>query len=77
MAKKYRLDEISPDEISPNIKNPRGEKPDEIQRDKTFEQLKDSVAQFGVLVPIVVHELKTSSPYKYILVDIVLKWQAN
>ncbi len=50
------------------MQNPRGEKPDEIQKDKTFEQLKDSVAQFGVLVPIVVHE-KAKSPYKYVLID--------
>lgn len=69
MANKYRLIEISPNEISPNIQNPRGEKPDEIQKDTTFEQLKDSVAQFGVLVPIVVHEIKEPGPHKYILID--------
>lgn len=69
MAKKYQLKEISPNEIAFNIQNPRGEKPDEIRKDKTFEQLKDSVAQFGVLVPIVVHEIKDPDPHKYILID--------
>ncbi len=69
MAGKYRLKQISPKEISPNIQNPRGESPEEIQKDKAFEQLKDSVSQFGVLVPIVVHEIKKPGPHKYILVD--------
>ena len=68
MAKKYRLEQISPKDIGFNRENPRGERPEEIYRDKAFEQLKDSVAQFGVLVPVVVHENKGAIP-KYILVD--------
>jgi len=66
---KYKLEEISPKDVQFNRQNPRGESPEEIQNDKTFEQLKDSVAQFGVLVPIVVHEAKTKGRKKYILVD--------
>jgi ParB/RepB/Spo0J family partition protein len=66
---KYRLQEISPREVRFSNQNPRGESPEEIQNDKTFEQLKDSVAQFGVLVPIVVHEAKAEGGKKYILVD--------
>ena len=68
MEKKYILDEISPKHIAFNRDNPRGESADEIRNDKEFEQLKDSVAQFGVLVPIVVHENKRGS-FKYVLVD--------
>ncbi len=69
MKEEYRLKQISPKDISPSIQNPRGESPDEIRKDKTFEQLKDSVAQFGVLVPIVVHEIQAPGQHKYILVD--------
>ncbi|MBW8034545.1 MAG: hypothetical protein FVQ79_02460 [Planctomycetes bacterium] len=67
--KKYRLVEVNPQEIAFNRENPRGESAAEIQRDKSFEQLKDSVAQFGVLVPIVVHENDEREGYNYILVD--------
>lgn len=69
MAEGYQLKQISPKDIAFNKQNPRGENADEIRRDKTFEQLKDSVAQFGVLVPVVVHEAKDSGEKKYILVD--------
>ncbi|MBE0535191.1 MAG: ParB N-terminal domain-containing protein [Phycisphaerae bacterium] len=68
MVAKYILKEIPPEQIAFNEDNPRGETPEEIKTDKAFEQLKDSVAQFGVLVPIVVHEAK-EGPQKYRLVD--------
>lgn len=70
MAGKYDLREVSPSEVKYNVHNPRGENEDVIQMDKSFEQLKDSVAQFGVLVPIVVHKLdKVEGKKKYVLVD--------
>jgi ParB family chromosome partitioning protein len=66
---KYKLQEISPNDVKFSTQNPRGESPKEIQSDKSFEQLKDSVAQFGVLVPIVVHIAEKDVGKKYILVD--------
>lgn len=69
MAKPYRLKQVLTKEIDFSRNNPRGEKAEQIKKDKTFEQLKDSVAQFGVLVPLVVHENKRSKGKKYILVD--------
>ena len=47
----------------------RGEKPEEIHRDKTFEQLKDSVYEFGVLVPIVVRPQTGEGRKPFVLVD--------
>jgi ParB/RepB/Spo0J family partition protein len=69
MAKPYRLRQVSPKEIRFSRDNPRGETPEDIKNDKTFEQLKDSVAQFGVLVPLVVHEKKMGDGKSYTLVD--------
>jgi ParB/RepB/Spo0J family partition protein len=66
--KRYLLKEIAPDEIAFNPHNPRAEGVDEIEADETFEQLKDSVYQFGVLVPVVVHDDPTSGK-RYRLVD--------
>lgn len=69
MSEKYSLRRISPRKVEFSHENPRGESPDEIQQDKTFEQLKDSVARYGVLVPIVVHEQDQTDGKRYILVD--------
>ena len=69
MKNTYELKEVSPEKVEFNRENPRGESAQEIKRDKEFEQLKDSVAQFGVLVPIVVHRKKSSQGKDYILVD--------
>ncbi len=69
MEKPYNLIPVPTKEIEFSRNNPRGEKPEQIKKDKTFEQLKDSVAQFGVLVPIVVHKKKRGKRKKYILVD--------
>ncbi len=66
----YKLKQVSPKEVQFNKQNPRGESEEEIFKDKSFEQLKDSVAQFGVLVPLVVHELRRKkNGKKYVLVD--------
>jgi ParB/RepB/Spo0J family partition protein len=65
---KYSLKEISPQKIAFNPKNPRGESESDILHDESFEQLRDSVAQFGVLVPLVVHKAKHHGK-DYILVD--------
>ena len=69
MARTYKLTEVSPTEVQFSKQNPRGESPEQIRNDKTFEQLKDSVYKFGVLVPIVVHRLPEGAKKKYILVD--------
>ena len=65
---KYDLKRVSPQDIDYNPSNPRGETEADIQNDDTFEQLKDSVYQFGVLVPVVVHE-QPGGPKPYRLVD--------
>jgi ParB/RepB/Spo0J family partition protein len=69
MAEQYRLKRVSPQKVRFNKQNPRGESEEVIKNDSTFEQLKDSVAQFGVLVPIVVHERGGADGKKYTLVD--------
>jgi ParB/RepB/Spo0J family partition protein len=69
MAHGYKLKEVSPNEVRFSGQNPRGESEEEIKNDQTFEQLKDSVARFGVLVPIVVHEKGGRDGKKYTLVD--------
>jgi len=67
----YRLEEIEPTSIEFNEFNPRDESADEIADDGEFEQLKDSVYKYGVLVPIVVHEQHTdpAKANRYRLVD--------
>ena len=70
MTSKYELKQVSPKDVQFSKQNPRGESKEEIFKDKSFEQLKDSVAQFGVLVPIVVHKLsREQDGKKYVLVD--------
>lgn len=70
MARKYDLQMISPEEVEFSDSNPRGESPEEISEDASFERLKDSVYEFGVLVPIVVHRQRASRKKKrYRLVD--------
>ncbi len=51
----YKLRQIDPKKITFNRANPRGETIDDILADPSFEQLKDSVYRYGVLVPVVVH----------------------
>ncbi len=70
MARKYDLKMISPEDVEFSDSNPRGESPEEISEDDSFERLKESVYEFGVLVPIVVHKQPASSRQKpYRLVD--------
>ena len=69
MTGQYKLRQVSPQEVRFNKQNPRGESEEVIKNDSTFEQLKDSVSQFGVLVPIVVHEKSGTDGKKYTLVD--------
>ena len=65
----YCLKQIRPDKVAFSDSNPRQESEDEIFKDETFERLKDSVYQFGVLVPIVVHEQVGNNEKPYRLVD--------
>jgi ParB/RepB/Spo0J family partition protein len=69
MASKYRLKQISPQDVDFSDFNPRGEKPEDIHQDETFEQLKDSVYRFGVLVPIVVRPQQEAGKKPFVLVD--------
>jgi len=66
MSQKYELKRIPPEEIDFADNNPRGEKPAEIEADPTFEQLKESVWKYGVLVPIVVHRQKSGKTFRLI-----------
>jgi ParB/RepB/Spo0J family partition protein len=67
MASNYQLIPINPREVDFNESNPRGEGVDEILKDPEFELLKDSVYQYGVLVPVVVHtQQKKDKPYKLV-----------
>lgn len=67
MTQRYELEQISPDEVDFAEFNPRGEKPAQVEADPTFEQLKESVWKYGVLVPIVVH--RQTSGKRFRLVD--------
>jgi hypothetical protein len=66
MNLKYPLQRIRPEDVDFAEFNPRGEKPEDIESDPEFEQLKDSVFKYGVLVPIVVHEQKAGKPYRLV-----------
>jgi ParB/RepB/Spo0J family partition protein len=66
----YELISIDPKDVGFNRKNPRGETAEEIRSDPEFSQLVDSVHEFGVLVPIVVHHQEKGTKGKpYRLVD--------
>ncbi len=67
MSQRYELKQISPKDVDFAKSNPRGEDSDQIEADPSFEQLKESVWKYGVLVPIVVHSKTSGKPY--ILVD--------
>jgi len=49
---------VSPDRISFDKKNPRGEGEEQIKQDKSFVELRKSVKKYGVLVPLLHKELK-------------------
>lgn len=66
---KPRVVSLRPEDIAFDGSNPRGESKQEIESDPTFTQLRDSVFQYGVLVPIVVHPQGEGAPKKFRLVD--------
>lgn len=66
MAQRYELRRVSPEDVDFAGFNPRGEKPAEIEADPTFEQLKDSVWKYGVLVPVVVHRQSSGKPFRLV-----------
>lgn len=68
MPKKYILKLINPDLIKPDKTNPRGDAPEVIESDPEFIRLKDSVYEFGVLVPLIVRK-DAKDEGKYILID--------
>ena len=61
--------EVDPNDIEFAVFNPRGEKPKDIESDPSFVQLKDSVFQYSVLVPLVVHEQSGAGRKPYRLID--------
>ena len=66
MKQTYELEQIDPCDVEYAEFNPRGETPAQIEADPTFEQLKDSVYKYGVLVPIVVHRQVSGKPYRLV-----------
>ncbi|MBN1359202.1 MAG: ParB N-terminal domain-containing protein [Sedimentisphaerales bacterium] len=66
MTQRYELKRVPPEDVEYAEFNPRGEKEIEIEADPTFEQLKDSVWKYGVLVPIVVHRQDSGKPYRLV-----------
>jgi len=66
MTQRYELKRIPPEEIDYADFNPRGEKEAEIEADPAFEQLKESVWKYGVLVPVVVHRQNSGKPYRLV-----------
>ena len=65
---KYRIDEKDPKLIAFNPANVRDETAEEIEADENFQRLKDSVYEFGVLVPLVVKPHKKGDK-EFILID--------
>jgi len=66
--RKYSIDEIDPKLIGVNPYNVRDETEEEIKSDEDFRRLKDSIYEFGVLVPLVITPCKKASK-KFILID--------
>ncbi len=70
MPENYKLIEVDPKEVEFSPSNPRGETSEQIKEDPTFIQLVDSVYEYGVLVPVVVHKLpKPINNKRFILID--------
>lgn len=65
----YELIAVDPKQVAFNTDNPRRESAEQIDSDPEFTQLVDSVHEFGVLVPIVVHPQTGKGKKKYRLVD--------
>lgn len=62
------LMKVDPELIHFDQKNPRGEKPEQIEKDETFKDLKKSVKRFGVLIPLTART-RRSARKPYMLVD--------
>ena len=67
-SKKYTIDEKDPKLIAFNPANVRDETEEEIEADENFQRLKESVYEFGVLVPLVVESHKRGDK-RFILID--------
>ncbi|MCK4250363.1 ParB/RepB/Spo0J family partition protein [candidate division WOR-3 bacterium] len=65
---KYKIKEVDPILIKINPGNVRDENEEEIESDESFQRLKESVAEFGVLVPLVVRPYRRGNK-QFILVD--------
>lgn len=66
--KKYKIDEVDPKLIAINPGNVRDESEEEIKSDEDFQRLKDSVYEFGVLVPLIIKPYRKGSK-DFILID--------
>lgn len=66
--RRYPTIMVDPKEIAVNPENVRGEKEEQIEADEDFLRLKESVHEYGVLVPLVVREQRKKDK-KYILID--------
>lgn len=66
--KKYPTIMADPKEIAINPENVRGEKEEQIEADEDFLRLKESVHEYGVIVPLVVAKRRKKGK-KYILID--------
>lgn len=66
--KVYKIDDIDPKIIAFNPTNVRDETEEEIEADENFQRLKDSVYEFGVLVPLVLKPCKKKDK-AFILID--------
>jgi len=66
--KKYPVTMVDPKEIAINPENVRGENEEQIEADEDFLRLKESVHEYGVLVPVVVKEQRKKDK-KYVLID--------
>jgi ParB/RepB/Spo0J family partition protein len=62
------VDQLDPLLIDYDPNNPRGEKPADIEADPEFVRLRESVSQFGVMVPLVVMPSAEDSG-RYVLID--------
>ncbi len=66
--KEYQITEVSPELIKINPENVRDESEEEIESDENFQRLKDSIHDYGVLVPLIVKPLRKDTE-QYILID--------
>ena len=69
-----KLKRVNPIIIKPSEENPRG---DDFYKNKNFLRLKESVAKYGVIVPIIIKRLlREEDKSKYQLIDGERRWRA-